>query len=408
MTYFACQWLITIIVVWLYDDLTSAGYLGLAMNISNFFATVALYNIRIFQVSDIRCEYNDSEYVVTRVLTCAAAILLCAVFVFIVDFTAKQRLIVLCYMVFRVNEAFLEVFHGINQKNWRMDYIGISLAARGIAMLAAFVLLGRLFGLLPSIIGMAIITILIGVLYDIPKTKTLARYTAYAGKQVLSLLKRCFPLMLVILAGTLIVSFSRYSVERIHGTDALGAYSSVSAPTFVIQIAASLLFVPLTNIFAECLKEGNKAKFVKIFALAFAIIAGITLAFVAASLFFGEWGLSILYDGDLIIPYAYLLPGVAIASGLTSLIWYMNLLFSATRDIKGLLAGVLIGVAICLATTDFFLNRYGLIGANNVMIISQGVAVICLTVRLLWFIKNKQGLFANKGFQNVTGSGGQL
>jgi hypothetical protein len=68
----------------------------------------------------------------------------------------------------------------------------------------------------------------------------------------------------------------------------------------------------------------------------------------------------------------------------------MNLVFSATRDIKGLFAGNLIGVIICFAATDFFLNRFWITGANHIMIISQGVAAACLLARLFWFINKKE------------------
>jgi len=392
LIYFACQYMITIVVVRLYDGYMNAGYLALAMNITNFFSAVAIYNVRVFQVSDIKGEYNDSEYVIARILTCASSILLCFIFVIVAERTAMEIIIVLCYMVFRANESFIDVLHGINQKHWRMDYIGVSLAVRGVLMLAAFVLLGWLFGLLPAIIGMAVITIIIGIVYDVQKTKKLAIYTAYAGKQILSLLKRCFPLMLVILIGTIIVSYSRYSVERIHGTEALGIYASVSVPTMMVQIAISLLFAPLANLFSEALKAGDKSKFCKIFAIASAIIAGITFAFFLASHILGEWGLNILY-GASIVPYTYLLPGTAIVAGLTGTMWFMNLVFAVIRDIKGILAGTFIGVIICFATTDMFLNNYGLIGANHVMIISQGAATLCLLARLFWVIKRKQGLF---------------
>ena len=79
LVYFACQWIMTIIVVRLTGDFVSSGNLALAMNITNFFATFALYNIRFFQVSDVTGEYKDSEYIMARVVTCVASIFLCAI-----------------------------------------------------------------------------------------------------------------------------------------------------------------------------------------------------------------------------------------------------------------------------------------------------------------------------------------
>jgi len=386
ITYFACQWLITVIIVWLSDDYANRGNLQLAMDITNFFNMVALYNVRPFQISDTKGEYKDSEYVAARLITCAASILFCAVFVLIVDFSAMQRLIIICYMVFRANEAFIDVLHGIDIRKWRMDYLGISQVARGVSMLVAFVLLSLFFDLLQAIIGMAVITMAIGFLFDVPKAKKLAQFTNYANKQILSLLKRCFPLMLIILISTTIAFFSKNSIDRIYGTEALGIYASATAPALVIQVAITALFATLANLFTECLKMGDKKRFVKIFMIASAIFAGITLSAAVVTHFLGEWGLNILY-GESLVPYAYILTGATIVSGLTGFMWFMGLVLTTVRDIKGILIGNLIGVVICLLITDVFLVRYGLVGANYIMIISQAATVICLLIRLFWRVK---------------------
>ena len=392
LTFFACQWMVSVVVVWLSDNMYNPGYLGLAMTVTNIFMTISLYNIRFFQVSDIKNEYNDSEYVVTRLLTCAASLLLCIGFVFLNDYSALQRGIIICYMFFRINEALIDVLHGINQKNQRMDYIGISLFTRGIFMLAVFVVLMWLFDLLTAVIGITAVTIMIGLIYDLPRTKKLAFFTAFTWKRVYSLLKHCFPLMIVLFILTMIVSYARYSLERIHGTEALGIYVSVANPTLIVQVAAFPLFAPLVSLFAACIKNGEKKRFQKTFASSSVAIFAVVLACTVASFFIGEWGLRILYADEL-VDYAYLLPGAFVVSGLVSYNWFMNLVFTAIRDIKGLFTGNLIGVIICLTTTDFFLNRFGLEGVNHVLILSQGIVILFLLLRLFSYLKNKQDLF---------------
>lgn len=388
LSYFGCQLLITFVVVWLSDDMYNAGNLNLAMTVSNIFCTIALYNIRFFQVSDIKNEYNDSEYVAARVLTCAAAVLLCTGFVFIADFSGLQRAIIICYLFFRINESLIDVLHGIDQKNHRMDYIGKSLFSRGVLMLAVFVVLIWLFDLLTAVIGITVITVMAGLVYDLQKTKKLADFVPYSRGQIFSLLKRCFPLMIVLFIITMIPTYVRYSLERIHGTEALGIYASVAAPTLIVQVAAFPLFAPLANLFAVCIKEGDKKRFIKLFTVSTAVILGIIFVFTAASFFVGQWGLGLLY-GESMPQYAYLLPGAFIISGLIAYIWFMNVVFTATRDIKGVFSGNLIGVIICVAATGFFLTGFGLEGANHVMIISQSITVLCLIFRLFWYINKK-------------------
>ena len=199
--------------------------------------------------------------------------------------------------------------------------------------------------------------------------------------------------MLVLLIATIIVSFAKYSIERIYGDEALGIYSSAVNPTIFIQVSASLLFTPLVNLLAESLKDANKKRFSTLFAVSFAIILAITLVFTAVSYFFGEWILAFLFE-DSIISYAYLMTGAAVGAGLTAFMWFMNVVFSTVRDIKGIFVCNLIGAIICFAASEMLLVRYGLIGANYVIIISQGVAVLCTLVRLFWVLKKKPGLFA--------------
>ena len=385
----------TVVVVWLSDDLRNAGYLSLAMSVSNFFAAIALYNMRYFQVSDINKEYSDSEYVASRVFTCVTSILICAVFIFIADFSPVQRVIILIYVIFRANESFIDVLHGIDQKNERMDYVGVSMFIRGIAMITAFIILLWLFDLTVAVAGIVVFTVLVGMIYDLPRTKKLATYSIYTWKQVFLLLKRCLPLMLVLFIITTIGSYSRYSIERIHGTEALGIYASVTVPTLIVQVAAFPMLAPLTNLFAACIKEGDRKRFLRIFILSSAAIIGIIIIFTGLSLLIGEWGLGILYrDRPVITEHAYLLPRAFIVSGLVSYIWLMNIIFAAIRDLKGILTGNLIGVIVCLASTDFFLNRYYIDGANYVMMVCQGIVVILLITRFLWYIMYDKKLFS--------------
>jgi O-antigen/teichoic acid export membrane protein len=274
-----------------------------------------------------------------------------------------------------------------------MDYIGISTVVRGVLMLAAFVLLLRLFNLLAAVIGMAATTFLMAFIFDLQKTKKLTQFSAFAIKKIFSLLKRCFPLMLVLLVLTLIVSFARFSIDRMYGDEALGIYAAATNPTLVVQVSISLLFAPLINLFSESLKESNKKKFLKIFAAMLTIVLAITVSFTAAAYFFGEWVLGILF-GEPITAHAYLMTGASIATGLTALIWLMNIVFTVIRDIKGVFVCNMIGLIICLAASEALLRLFGLNGANYVMIISQGTAVLCALVRFFWVLNRNKSLFA--------------
>lgn len=62
MTYLACQWLITIVVVRLSSGYEDAGLLSLAMSVVGIFGTFANYKMGTYQISDISRENTLGEY----------------------------------------------------------------------------------------------------------------------------------------------------------------------------------------------------------------------------------------------------------------------------------------------------------------------------------------------------------
>lgn len=75
-------------------------------------------------------------------------------------------------MIFKLGEAYVDLLHGIEQREDRMDIGAISLILRGISLIVSFsVILYLTDNINLSIIGMIFITFLIIVFYDIRKCK---------------------------------------------------------------------------------------------------------------------------------------------------------------------------------------------------------------------------------------------
>ena len=379
--YFLCLWLITVLAVRLSHDFEDVGNLMLAMTVTNVFACVALYNIRSFQVSDISGEYPDSVYIGSRLVSCVLSLVFTAAFVVLIGYSNTQSRIILIYMLFRAIEAFIDVLHGIFQKEWRMDYVGISLSVRGVLMLIAFVVLFRLQNLDLAVLGMLVSTVAVGIFYDFNKARKLVGISMDFGSQAVALLKRCFPLMLVLLINVFIMSYPRYVLERVMGADALGVYGALAAPAQVINIAGFIVLVPLINVFASYAEQGNIAKCIKLVILCCVAILAATIIASAVSLFAGEWGLALLF-GSVTGGFSYLLPGIVVTFGLFVLLLLFNIVYTSFRDIRGIMYGNIIGAFICLVSSGFFVSRFGLMGVNYVLIISMTVSLIYLIFRL--------------------------
>ena len=73
--YLGLQWLITILVVRAsgYED---AGILSLAMSISNTIYAISSFGMRGYQSSDIKEEFDNYTYVLSRIITCLIGIII--------------------------------------------------------------------------------------------------------------------------------------------------------------------------------------------------------------------------------------------------------------------------------------------------------------------------------------------
>ena len=96
------------------------------MSIGNMFASISLYKIRTYQVSDINNRFSTGNYVALRLFTIFASLVLSGIYLAIMTHNTRLIAATLVYLLFKGDETFSDALYGIEQKNGRMDYIGKS------------------------------------------------------------------------------------------------------------------------------------------------------------------------------------------------------------------------------------------------------------------------------------------
>ena len=193
--YSLCQWVITIIVVYV-ADYGVAGYLSLAMTMSSSFSAISLFSMRNYQVSDVKGEFTTGQYVSSRVWTCLGALVCCMAWAFWRE-DIYQFLCVLAFMLVRVAEGMVDVFHGINQRYDRYDYIGSSYVIRGFLTVAVFSLGLMVCGNLCLVLfAVAVCNLLVMLVWDLVRTAHLESWKLkIMDRRIVRLLLCCAPLV---------------------------------------------------------------------------------------------------------------------------------------------------------------------------------------------------------------------
>ncbi|MFR8062000.1 MAG: hypothetical protein ACLU6V_05470 [Lancefieldella rimae] len=115
-------------------------------------------------------ENTVGEYFAFRIITSSAALVCCLVYAALTC-PGSALLAIALYAIFKIVGLLIDVLHGLDQVNKRMDYIGKSLVIQGVLMLAAFCSVFAVTASLEfALASMAIVTVLVGVLYDFPRS----------------------------------------------------------------------------------------------------------------------------------------------------------------------------------------------------------------------------------------------
>lgn len=375
--YLGCQWLTTVLVVRISGDYAASGNLAFAMAVGIIFASIALYKIRAFQVSDLHGEYSESEYVTFRLLTILAGICVCAVYVPIASQCSAELIVPsAAYLLFKADESFSDVIYGIYQQNGRMDFIGVSQFARGVLSLGCFSLgLYVSKNLTVGILVMALGCFLVTCFYDLGHAKLFGdikpRFEPEPAKK---LAKTCFIAMVASLLANSIVSVVRQYFGIEFGSEQLGYYASVATPAVLIQVAASYFYSPLIGTLAQKLEEG-RAPFIQTFFKTLAMLIVIVGVFIGILGIAGNTLLTIAF-GQKIADYTYLFPFVLSATGAIGVLFYVNDVLVIKRSMGQMLISNALALTAALASAVVLTHTIGMNGINVSIIFGAVVGIV--------------------------------
>ena len=370
--YQMATWLTTILVVRLAGFAVS-GLLGTAMTLSNVFITLASYGMRTYQVSDAQSRYSAKAYLQSRFITSGAAAFFCVGLSFCIAYSAQQRLCVALYMLYRLSEPLSDVLHGMCQKDGKLYVAGKSYLLRSVTTLAPFAAGLYFTQSLPfTLLLMSAFTWGEIALYDVKNARAYVK--GQTGGGAWQLLWECAPLAVYSVLGTAAASLPKLFLERGLGTEAMGIYSSVTAPVLLLQVGATYLFTPLITLISSHVANGDKKGFAAITAKVSLFIAALAPAGLLGVALIGKWGLRVFVSAKA-EAYAYLLSPMVVAAVLTALVLFASMLLTILRVLKGLVIANLASIAVVAIVSAPLIRAFNMQGATY-------AAIAGLTVQL--------------------------
>ncbi len=388
VTYLACQWFLSVVVTRLSSGFDDAGALALAMAIGNIFTPLAYYNTRTYQVSDLKGEYSNAQYVAFRILTTVIAFIGCVIYA---AATAGSALLpVIAFLVYKVFVVIIDILHGVDQQHSRLDYAGVSLILQGITSLGAFSLVFWLSqSLTAAVNAMTLTAAAILFLFDcrmagrlddiVPKITALM-----AGR----LAKVCLPAVVAAVLCSAVVTVARQFLYSMEGEASLGSYASVATLAVIVQMAASYIYNPLLRTFAALVLEKKGREMLGMIAKVCIAVLVITGIVSILFLLFGEWGLKLLF-GEKIVPYVGLLQPMLLCTAATAYVWFFMDLLIVLRKMKEVLIGNLIAFVAVLPLSHWLILACGANGVSFAAAIAYVLGCIFMVACTIAAIKRE-------------------
>lgn len=387
LIYYACQWLMTILIVRIsgYED---AGVLSIAMSVTAAPAIVGLFNIRSYQVSDLEGQFSDSIYVRSRIVTNILSFLICILMIIVGGYNLEKSAVIIIFMLFKVAEGFADVYYGIEQKNERMDYAGISLTVRGIGTIILFTIVMLCTrSLFFSVLAISLFSFIVILGYD---RRIVKRWNTTADdkkQSVIKLLRVCFPLAVVAFLNNLSLNIPKIYLESYFGSEVMGFYSSVASPTLVVQLAATTIFAPLIPILSLQFQERNKKGFFGIIKKFAILVLGLSVICLIGSKLLARWGLVLLFS-ESIEPYVYLFVPIIIISILIAINASLFSICTLIREIKSQYIIGLLGVLSAWLFSVTVVKAYSMIGVVYALAGTLAVQIIVQLMIILKKVRN--------------------
>jgi O-antigen/teichoic acid export membrane protein len=388
LTYQGCLWITTVLVVILSSGYSDSGILSFAMTIGNMFTAVGTYNMRTYQVSDIKGKYSQRNYVGFRLLTLVIGVIVLGIYSIAVSPDSQTLIAVFAYLLFKVDESFCDVLYGVDQRGERMDYIGISQFIRGALVVLAFSLgLYLSQNIILAILAMYPAGLLVTIIYDIPHARRMDDIRPQLKKeQAKSLLAECLPIVLEILFLGMIVSVARQYYANAYGAERLGIYAAVATPAVLIQAAARFLYAPALVPLSEKWNDSPKESFLPFFRKTLLVMSGFIIVGVAVLAWAGPILLNLVY-GQKVEGYTYLFTNVLISTSALAVLYYLTDVLVLCRDIKGSLISASAALAMALFTMIPLETVFDMQGINYVVIFSS---VIGISVSFFRIFRNRK------------------
>ena len=348
-----------------FSGTAEAGSFILLFTVAQTLYSLGNYNIRDFQVSDIRGEYSFATYYSTRWITSLIMLLIAIGYCAFKRLNGTRSMVLLCLVGYRLIECIEDVYHGHIQRKGRFDVTSICMSLR-IAIASLAFCIGYLVTNNQVIAsGLLLLAALVAYIYltrilrqEYPDLKPSLSLSA-----VSRLLRDCFPVFIGAFLYTYLINAPKYAIDNCLAQEAQTVYNILFMPIFVINIFSMFVYKPQLVQMSELWNRHDIREFRRRMIRQTLIVICFTAAAMIGGGLIGLKLLELIY-GVPLMAYLDLFVLLLCFGGVAAIAYYFNSLIIIIRRQQFILVGYVSALIMSLLFTNRLVIHYQIRGAG--------------------------------------------
>lgn len=386
----SCNSLLFLVVVTRLNGLINAGIFTLSFATACMFYVIATYSGRTYQVTETDDKINDNDFICHRIIAALIMIIISIIFGIVSQYTGIKMIIFMLLCTLKAIEAICDVFHGIIQKNNRLDIVGKSLFLRSILNILIFVIIDKLSNnLILSTISLIVVDIAVLFFVDIRYS---LKYQEKSSKINYQAVYKIFILGFFTFGFSFIANYlvnaPRYAIDSIMSEEYQTIFGIVVMPATIIMLINQFIIQPLITTLKDSYSDKDKKTFLNLIykIIGVTIITG--LVSIILAYFLGIPVLNLLY-GIKLDTYLYSLLAILLGATLYTISNVLSNGLIILRKTKIQLAIYLITSIFAFTISYRLVNMYGFDGAIYSYVSTMAVLLMLYIIYFIIVVSKK-------------------
>ncbi len=350
-TLFAMSTLLMTIIVSQVGGKEIGGMFSFGLSFAQWISTIAYFEIRTYQVTDVNREFLLADYLSSRIIFCILSFCISIVFIFVNSYSISKMILVILLCIYKILESIADIFEGEYQRNGRIDISGKSMFIRILVCMITFIISliitkNIIFSLILMVLVECIIIYYVNIVTRKEHSPVKIKFDKQIGKDIY---KRCYPLAICNFLSTYIINSSKFSVDRILGDEFQLYYTAVFMPNLVINLFSGFIFKPIQTLLAQQYVQKKIKEFRKSIMKVCIFILLVTRVCMIGAYFLGIPVLSFLY-GVKLEEYKFILILLLFTGGLNAINIILYYVMTVIRMQKKM-----IPIYLCVSIISLFL-----------------------------------------------------